>query len=696
MRERVTHLVGEAAQHMWVSTFHSACVRILRREAATLGVRSSFSIYDQADSVRLIGQVSSRENLDPKRYPPKRLAAGISALKNDLVDAEDFARTVGSADSADGVLSRVYSGYTSALRSANAMDFDDLIMNTVALLQAFDGISEHYRRRFRNIFVDEYQDTNHAQYILIRQLAGVAADAQVGAGVARAHLTVVGDADQSIYAFRGATIRNITEFEEDYPDATTVLLEQNYRSTQNILSAANAVIAQNPARKPKSLWTAGGAGAQVVAYAADSEADEAQFIAEEIDRLGAEDGVRPGDVAVFYRTNAQSRALEERLMRLGLPYRVVGGTRFYDRREIRDAIAYLRAVDNPDDTVSVRRILNVPRRGLGGKSEATVAAYADSHRISFGAALRRDIPGLAARAVNAIGGFVELLDRLAAMVQEGAGPAAVLDGALTESGYLAELADSEDAIEQGRAENLAEFHAVASAFEREEPGGSLGDFLERVSLVADSDQLPLAGHETSGAVTLMTLHTAKGLEFPVVFVTGLEDGTLPHARSLADQRELEEERRLAYVGLTRARERLYLSRATVRTTWGRPQSFPPSRFLADIPPAVLEWRREQSFAEVARSMPAVEWAASSSRDKSSRQRSTSGGGSSVPVFGSARPRSEAEIPSLRPGDRVTHDAYGLGTVVAVEGSGEKAVARIEFPDEGVKRLALRFAPVQKL
>jgi DNA helicase-2/ATP-dependent DNA helicase PcrA len=692
MRERVIELVGPVGQHMWVSTFHSACVRILRREAATLGIRSSFSIYDQADSVRLVTQMASRAGLDPKQHPPKVLAGRISALKNELVDPEDFARTVENPKSKDAALAGVYRDYNAALRAANAMDFDDLIMNTVALLQAFPGVAEHYRRRFRHIFVDEYQDTNHAQYVLIRELVGVAADAEVGSGIGRGNLTVVGDGDQSIYAFRGATMRNIIEFETDYPDATTILLEQNYRSTQNILTAANAVISHNEGRAAKNLWTAGGEGAKVIGYAADSETDEARFIAEEIDRLGTDEGVTPGDVAVFYRTNAQSRALEEQFMRLGLPYRVVGGTRFYDRREIRDAVAYLRAVDNPDDTVSVRRIFNVPRRGLGGKSEATIAAYADSHSISFGAALRQDVPGLTARALNAIGGLVDLLDKLGAMVEEGAGPAQILDRALADSGYVAELQASDDVADASRLENLAELHAVAQHFERDDPEAGLGDFLERVSLVADSDQLPVEGDSAEGAVTLMTLHTAKGLEFPVVFVTGLEDGTLPHARSLAQPDELAEERRLAYVGLTRARARLYLSRASVRTTWGRPQSLPPSRFLADIPPAVLEWRREQSSMDFLRTMPEQGWARSPARSSRSADRKDG----ETPSFGSANPRPDEDIPALKAGDRVTHDVYGLGTVVAVEGAGKRAVARIEFPAEGVKRLALRFAPVTKL
>jgi DNA helicase-2/ATP-dependent DNA helicase PcrA len=659
-----------------------------------------------------------------------------------LIDPDDYSANAGGT-ALDDAIGRVYRGYQRRLRAANAMDFDDLIMNTVGLLQAFPAVAEHYRRRFRHIFVDEYQDTNHAQYVLVRELAGVAADAQVGAGVPRAALTVVGDADQSIYAFRGATIRNITEFETDYPDAATILLEQNYRSTQNILSAANGVIGQNPGRRPKNLWTAGGDGPKVVGYVADTEADEARFIAEEIDRLGEEESVRPGDVAVFYRTNAQSRALEEQLMRVGLPYAVVGGTRFYDRREIRDAIAYLRAVDNPADAVSMRRIFNVPRRGLGERTEALVSIYAERHNMSFGAALREDIPGISARAAKSIAAFTGLLDKLREMADEGAGPAAILDEALAASGYMAELDASDDIQDAGRKENLAELHAVAVEFERafqdqeaageegqgaageedQDPGqsedvgrGGLSDFLERVSLVADSDQLPEAGSEeaAAGQITLMTLHTAKGLEFPVVFLTGMEDGTLPHARSIAEKSELEEERRLAYVGLTRARERLYLSRAAVRTTWGRPQGFPPSRFLDDIPPEVMEWRRERASAERLRAGGSLDWSGASGwpgrmgraggSGGADRSRDAGGLGSSgkpggkagKPAFGSAEPLAEADIPALRVGDEVTHQAYGVGRVTAVEGEGLRAVARVSFPGEGVKRLLLRFAPVKKL
>ncbi|HWS57530.1 MAG TPA: UvrD-helicase domain-containing protein, partial [Actinotalea sp.] len=613
MRERVAALVGPAARSMWVSTFHSACVRILRREAATLGLRSSFSIYDAADSQRLLTLVARELDLDPKKFPAKALASKISNLKDELVDPETYAQTSGAssggANAFDEALSAVYARYQARLRQAHALDFDDLIMTTVNLLQAFPAVAEHYRRRFRQILVDEYQDTNHAQYVLVRELtrAHVPTAHDAAAHVPTAHddaaghvappgpgpaeLTVVGDADQSIYAFRGATIRNILEFEVDYPDARTILLEQNYRSTQTILTAANAVISRNPGRTAKRLWTDSGAGPQIVGYVADNEHEEARFVAEEIDRLGDADGVRPGDVAVFYRTNAQSRALEEVLIRVGLPYKVVGGTRFYERREVKDAVAYLRAIANPDDDVNLRRVLNVPKRGLGDRSEAMLAAFAERERISFGAALERvdEAPGLGTRAVVGLRAFGDLMAGLRGLAQSGAGPAEVLGAVLDRTGYLAELRGSEDPQDASRVENLAELHAVATEFEQSEPDGDLADFLERVSLVADSDQIPSPdvadepdGDGSSapgprpdqGVVTLMTLHTAKGLEFPVVFVTGWEDGTFPHMRSLADPDQLAEERRLAYVGLTRARQRLYISRAAVRTAWGVPNEFP--------------------------------------------------------------------------------------------------------------------------
>ncbi len=721
MRERVEHLVGPSAQRMWVSTFHSACVRILRREAATLGLRTSFSIYDQADSQRLLTLVARELELDPKKYPAKALGHKISALKDELVDPDAFAASNGGgrADDFDTVLAQVYTRYQQRLQQANALDFDDLIMRTVHLLQAFPQVAEHYRRRFRHILVDEYQDTNHAQYVLVRELAGVGE--QEEGGVERGELTVVGDADQSIYAFRGASIRNIMEFEEDYPDATTILLEQNYRSTQTILSAANAVISKNSGRQAKRLWTDSGAGPQIVAYVADTEHEEARFVAEEIDRLGDTEGVRPGDVAIFYRANAQSRALEEVLVRVGLPYKVVGGTRFYERKEIKDAIAYLRAVANPDDDVSTRRILNEPKRGLGERSEAMVAAFAERERISFGAALARldEVPGLGTRALTGLRAFAAMLDELRDLAASGAGPAQVLGAALDRSGYLTTLRGSDDPQDGSRVDNLAELHAVAAEFEESDPEGDLTDFLERVSLVADSDQIPVpdgvddeataAAARDAGVVTLMTLHTAKGLEFPVVFLTGMEDGTFPHMRSLADPDQLAEERRLAYVGLTRARQRLYVSRAAVRTAWGVPNEFPPSRFLDDIPEELVDWRRrESSTSRLRGGWGSGFGAGGGSRGGSSWGERGSSGSSSGPVrsekreplprtgasFGSATPR--GPVPDLSIGDKVTHDAYGLGTVVALEGAGQNAVAKIDFGTNGEKRLLLRYSPVTKL
>ncbi|MBD7918413.1 DNA helicase PcrA [Cellulomonas sp. Sa3CUA2] len=721
MRERVEHLVGPSAQRMWVSTFHSACVRILRREAATLGLRTSFSIYDQADSQRLLTLVARELELDPKRYPAKALGHKISALKDELVDPDAFAASNGGgrADEFDTVLAQVYTRYQQRLQQANALDFDDLIMRTVHLLQAFPQVAEHYRRRFRHILVDEYQDTNHAQYVLVRELAGVGAPDDGGVG--RGELTVVGDADQSIYAFRGASIRNIMEFEADYPDATTILLEQNYRSTQTILSAANAVISKNSGRQAKRLWTDSGAGPQIVAYVADTEHEEARFVAEEIDRLGDAEGVRPGDVAIFYRANAQSRALEEVLVRVGLPYKVVGGTRFYERKEIKDAVAYLRAIANPDDDVSTRRILNVPKRGLGDRSESMVAAYAERERISFGAALARvdEVPGLGTRALTGLRAFAEMLDGLRDLAASGAGPAQVLGAVLDRSGYLAELRASEDPQDGSRVENLAELHAVAAEFEQADPEGTLTDFLERVSLVADSDQIPVpdgaddgetaAAARDAGVVTLMTLHTAKGLEFPVVFLTGMEDGTFPHMRSLADPDQLAEERRLAYVGLTRARQRLYVSRAAVRTAWGVPNELPPSRFLDDLPDELVDWRRrESSTSRLRGGWGSGFGAGGGARSGTSWGERGGSGSSSGPVrsekreplprtgasFGSATPR--AAVPDLSVGDKVTHDAYGLGTVIALEGAGQNAVAKIDFGTTGEKRLLLRYSPVTKL
>ena len=672
MRERVVEAVGPQARSMWVSTFHSACVRILRSESSRLGIASTFSIYDSADSLRLMTLVLRDLGLDAKRFTPRSMLSQVSNLKNELIDAEDFSRKV--SNEAERTLAEVYREYTMRLRRANAFDFDDLIVSTVAVLQLFPDVAEHYHRRFRHILIDEYQDTNHAQYVLVRELVGSGAD-----GVSPAELVVVGDADQSIYAFRGASIRNIEEFERDYPAAKTVMLEQNYRSTQVILDAANRVITRNSGRREKRLWTDSAVGNSIVSYVADDERDEASFIAGEIDRLADAEGTIPGNVAVFYRTNAQSRALEDVFMRKGMPYRVVGGVRFYERREVRDALAYLRVLANPADDVSLRRILNVPKRGIGDRAEAMLEAFAQRERIPFGDALQRcvEVPGMAARSVTVVSAFAQLLTDLRTLVESGAAPTTVLQAILEQTGYLAELAASTDPQDESRVENLAELQSVAADFEQDNPDGALADFLERVSLVADSDEIP--DRVNGGVVTLMTLHTAKGLEFPVVFLTGMEDGVFPHMRSLGDPKELEEERRLAYVGITRARERLYITRAVMRSSWGAPSYNPVSRFWEEIPEDLQETRRIEPVRTSS-------FASTSSRSVSR---------SASPWATSARTGS-APVMSLAAGERVLHQKFGMGTVVSTSGVGDKTEATIDFGSEGLKRLLLRYAPVEKL
>ena len=682
MRERVAALVGRRANAMWVSTFHSMCVRILRREAKTLGFTTSFSIYDQADSQRLMQLVSRDLDLDQKRFPARSLAAQVSNLKNELVDPETWAGK--ASGHMEKIVAEVYELYQRRLKEANALDFDDLIMTTVNLLQAFPDVAEHYRRRFRHVLVDEYQDTNHAQYVLVRELStgdtGLSTvDGDVvrpAAAVAPAELCVVGDADQSIYAFRGASIRNILEFERDFPSARTILLEQNYRSTQTILSAANAVIARNPSRKPKNLWSDAGAGARITGYVADNEHDEAAWVAGEVDRLSDNDGIVPGDIAVFYRTNAQSRVFEEVFIRVGLPYKVVGGVRFYERREVKDLLAYLRALLNPADLVSLRRIINTPRRGIGERAEACVEALASRDRISYAEALERadQAPGINPRSLSSIRDFLALMSELRAVAAGDNGPAAVMEAVLDRTGYLAELEASEDMQDESRVDNLRELVAVAQEFE-ENQGGDLGAFLEHVALVSDADSIPDA--EGGGMVTLMTIHTAKGLEFPVVFLTGLEDGVFPHLRTLGDNVELEEERRLAYVGITRAKQRLSVSRAIMRSAWGQPSYNPPSRFLDEVPTDLIDWER----TEPARQQPAQARVAARALATGTLR----GGVGNRP------------IPHLEPGDRVNHDVFGMGRVVGVRGEADKAQAEIDFGgDHGVKRLLLRYAPVEKL
>ena len=795
MRERAGTLVGDDARRMWVSTFHSACVRLLRYEHEAAGLSSSFTIYDAQDSQRLIQMVLKAMDVDIKRFTPKMVAARISDAKNELIGPARYAETAGK-DPVSRIVADAYVEYDKRMRASNALDFDDLIMRTVDLLRENPLIAEHYHRRFRHILVDEYQDTNHAQYVLVRALVGDGSD-----GVTPAELTVVGDSDQSIYAFRGATIRNIEEFERDFTGARTILLEQNYRSTQNILSAANAVIARNTGRRAKNLWTASGDGALITLDAADSEHDEARFVVGEIDRL-ADAGTDWGDIAVFYRTNAQSRALEELLVRQGIPYRVVGGTRFYERREIKDALAYLQVISNPDDTVAARRVLNVPKRGIGAKAEEAIAAHAARYGISFGAALRHlwlragcpagegegidvdalarsaspdeasadssapvsldgsagetpgardgadestaavesaaaapasspvesapetapEVLGITPRAAKSAAAFWGLIETLRAAEARGASQADILEEVLDRTGYLAELRRSEDPQDASRVENLAELHSVAGAFAADAPGGTLADFLERVALVADSDQVPAEG-ERGGQVTLMTVHTAKGLEFPVVFVTGMEDGTFPHQRSLGDESELEEERRLAYVAITRARERLYLTRAAVRSAWGTPQEMPPSRFLDDIPAELLDVRRAATSGERMRASYGGSYGSGSygsgsyGRSRRSEGRdpwgdtdtgafgSGRGGASAQPagvrkvtrmgVTPAAKPAEDKPVLSLKVGDRIKHATLGAGTVTGIEGEGPRTVARIRF-GLGEKRLLVRMAPMEKI
>ncbi|GAA1752456.1 DNA helicase PcrA [Aeromicrobium alkaliterrae] len=685
MRERVADDVGGAARAMWVSTFHSACVRILRREATTLGFTSSFTVYDATDAKRLVTLVCRDMQLDPKRVPPRTVLNWISNHKNELVDHET-ARSQASTPTEE-TFAEIYGEYQRRLAAANAMDFDDLIMHTVHLFQAFPAIAESYRRRFRHVLVDEYQDTNHAQYQLIRELSDEHTD-----------LMVVGDSDQSIYAFRGATIRNILEFEKDFPNAETIVLEQNYRSTQTILSAANAVISRNENRPAKNLWSAAGEGEQIVGYVGDDERDEAQFIADEIDTLTDDGVVTPAGVAVFYRTNAQSRVFEEVFIRVGMPYKVIGGVRFYERKEVRDALAYLRAISNERDTVSLRRIINEPKRGIGDRAEAALESFAARERTSIADAMRRvdEVNELATRSANAVREFATVMDELREMASGGAPADQVLEAALTRSGYLSGLEASDDPQDETRVENLAELVAVAREFvtgaatiDDDAPDvdpddvlpfepGSLDAFLERVALVADADSLP---EEGDGVVTLMTLHTAKGLEFPVVFLTGMEDGIFPHMRSIGDADELAEERRLAYVGVTRARERLYLTRATSRSAWGAPAYNPASRFLDEVPAELVDWRRE---APEPTSWTPSTPSATTRRSETFTSRSVS------------RSADMTGVPSLEPGDRVTHDTFGLGTVVALDGSGQNMQASVDFGSAGVKRLILRYAKLEKL
>ena len=654
MAGRVGGLVGERlSERMWVTTFHKACVRILRRELSRLGYRSGFTIYDGQDSQRLISQIAKDLGVDDKRLSPRAIQHAISNAKDELIDHETYASRAGGWPEIQ--IADVYAGYQDRLLRANALDFDDLIVKTVEIFQLFDPVLEHWQQRFRYLMVDEYQDTNRAQYHLVNLLAA-----------RERNIMVVGDPDQAVYAFRGATIQNLLDFERDYPDATVIPLVQNYRSTQTILDAANAVIKHNTSRYPKELWTDAGPGEPVVRYHANDEHDEAAFVAEELEKLRAE-GFTFDDAAVFYRTNAQSRVLEDVFIRVGMPYRVIGGVRFYERKEIKDVLAYARVLVNPDDDVSARRIVNTPRRGVGDRTIEALEWHARREGISFLESCRQaeHVQGLAARAIGAVTSFVDLLDGLRTALEHDLTVPDLVEEIWSRTGYMREL-QAERTIEAlGREENLRELKSVATEV-HERGGGVTGmagleTFLESVTLVSDQDQLDDA---EDGTLTLMTLHTAKGLEYPVVFLVGMEDGVFPHVRSLDDPRELEEERRLAYVGLTRAQHRLYVSHADHRTLWGGTSYNPPSRFLDEIPENLLE-RRGGTRGSTA---------GSRRRDKELLQ-----------VAGE----------EFRPGDRVLHTKFGPGTIASLSGEGERAEATVDFDKAGRKHLMLAYAPLVK-
>ena len=810
MRERLAALVGPEAEHMWISTFHSVCVRILRRDGKEIGLTSGFSIYDTADCERLVKLISGDLNIDTKRYTPRMLLGKISDCKNSLTSWQDQLKSVNcdykpgqrgyqvSAGDVDELVAVVYAEYQHRLAMANAVDFDDLIMRTVELFQRCPQVSEYYRHKFRYIFVDEYQDTNHAQYVLVRELSGIDSGEQPdshmrGAGrVGPSWITVVGDSDQSIYAFRGADIRNIQDFEQDFPNAKTIMLEQNYRSTQTILDAANAVIARNENRKPKKLWTALGEGDKIVGYAADNAQQEAGWIANEIAQIHEEEGVAYRDIAIMYRANAQSRSLEEAMINANLPYQLVGGTKFYERREIKDALAYLQAIVNPADNVNVRRILNVPKRGLGVRAEGLIASYADAHDTTFFGAIEHmeQIEGMSARTSKPLGVFRDMMYGLADFAKEhDTKPSEVVAEVLSKSGILEELQRSEDPQDASRVDNLSQLQSVAAEFEQNTPDATLAGFLETTALVADSDQLP-GENEDSGKVTMMTLHTAKGLEYPYVFLTGMEQGTFPHQRAMEDTSELAEERRLAYVGITRAKRRLYVTRAAVRAQWGQANDMMPSQFLDEIPDELIDWKRREAGVERMRASwrndddefggwdddddfgsvtfggssygktsyggspygsstygsrssygsssygsgraqyggSSTRGASSSHGSSSRRSYAGSGSSSSYGSYGSGKSsgksgkvttrrvkpktkpvdltkssqasqtdnRSGLSISDVHVGDRLTHDHFGMGTVIETQDKGVNSVITVDFGNGEVKRLLLRMAPIEML
>lgn len=850
MRERLATLIGNEALNMWVSTFHSACVKILRRDGGMIGLKPGFSIYDSSDSERLIKQIETDLNIDIKRFTPKVLRGKISDFKNSLITWQDQleayapdyhvgvgGQKISKVSQSESLYATVYAEYQYRLSVANAVDFDDLIMRTVELMRKVPQVAQKYRRKFRYILVDEYQDTNHAQYVLIRELSGVDAQAKgfaKGSAVSAsaqvlessgssestqnvsktvsqhvlspASITVVGDSDQSIYAFRGADIRNIQDFEEDFPDAKTIMLEQNYRSTQTILDAANAVISHNQERKPKKLWTALGKGDPIIGYGAQNSSQEGLWIAEEISRLKEQENVPYSNIAIMYRANAQSRALEDALIRSGLPYQLVGGTKFYERKEVKDTLAYMQSIVNPDDDINMRRIFNVPKRGLGNRAESLLLSYAKAKGISFWNSIEQceNISGMPTRSITQIKAFHTLMCELTQMaIKNDSRPSIIVKNILDSTGLLDELKRSEDEQDLNRVENLSQLQSVASEYEQNADEVTLAGFLEQTALVADSDQLPTSSEDT-GKITLMTLHTAKGLEYPVVFLTGMEQGTFPHSRSMDNESELSEERRLAYVGITRAKQRLYLTYASVRSQWGDAMDMIPSQFLDEIPEDLIHWNskkpsydfdsdddfddevdddfdydddfiddfddsyasrtsfgsrahKSSSSLKSAKTRKKSSSYGSSSRTSygssygssySSSSRSSSYGSSSRSSYGSSYGSSSSyssgssygssygssksrfksssvttrkssitssrsssssasrdnqvnrdnqlNIEDFHVGDKITHDQYGLGTIVATQDKGRNSIITVDFGSDGVKRLMLRVAPIEKL
>ncbi|MFU0543621.1 ATP-dependent helicase [Gardnerella vaginalis] len=805
MRERLASLIGNSANSMWVSTFHSACVKILRAHGDSIGLKSGFSIYDSSDCERLVKIIASELNIDIKKFTPKLLLSKISDFKNNLVTwqenlknyAPDYkpsasvsgASSFNAAGNADALYAAVYAEYQNRLNVSNAVDFDDLIMLTVKLLRQDPQVSTYYRRKFRYILVDEYQDTNHAQYVLIRELAGVddagvddySTDSTVSpvspdsTQLPQSSITVVGDSDQSIYAFRGADIRNIQDFEQDFPNATTIMLEQNYRSTQTILDAANAVISNNANRKPKKLWTSLGKGSPIIGYVADNAQGEASWVAQEIARLRGEDGINYSDIAIMYRANSQSRSLEDALIKSGLPYQLVGGTKFYERREVKDALAYLQSIANPDDDVNMRRILNVPKRGLGARAESQITSYAKENSISFWSTLNQidkiaEQIGISSRTFNALKSFRDLMTSLIDFMKANdSKPSKVVENVLNQSGLLQDLRESKDPQDEFRVDNLSQLQSVAAEYEQNTPDANVAGFLETTALVADSDQLPDQGEDT-GKVTLMTLHTAKGLEYPVVFLTGMEQGTFPHSRCVDNQKELCEERRLAYVGITRAKKILYVTWAAERSQWGKSAEMIQSQFLDEIPADLISWKRKEADVMRAGLRGAgsdfdrdfdrdfdsdfgsdggwdddsyTTYGGSSYRKShygnsygSKSYGSNSYGNSYGKSYGSksgkvttriARKSSASyqhqsftsnlqssasslsykkqglqekdnhlNINDFHEGDKISHDTYGLGTVLKTQDKGRNSIITVDFGSDGVKRLMLRVAPIEKL